>query len=104
MVTVEDAIIRRIKKQAQILPNGTLSVPSDYGGGALFLMVIGGWNYSQISIVMPNNGGTPIKKTLASYSEGSTNFPVSANGSWGFTITNNTAYAVPCSVYIIPKT
>ena len=81
---------------------GTLSILSN-NSTSIYIVAIGGWNYSQLFSVMPANGGEPKSVILASFSNRTTDYTFSANGQWGFTITNNTEYQTNCSIYEIKK-
>ena len=92
-----------LEKTGVISANGGSVTVSNENADAIFIVAIGGWNSSQLFAVMTANGGTPKKTLLASYNQGSTNYPVSANSNWGFIITNDTTYAVTYSIYKIKK-
>lgn len=91
------------EKNGVIAANGGTVTVSNENADAIFIVAIGGWNYSQLFTVMTTNGGAPKKALLASYTQGSTDFPITASGSWGFIITNNTSYAQTYSIYKIRK-
>lgn len=86
-----------------ILANGGTFSISSTTANKIYIVAIGGWNFSQLFVVMPANGDVPKKIVLASYTSSSSNYPVSANGAWGFKITNDTSYATNCVVYAIDK-